>query len=48
MTFDEMMSKVLNLFPDALVNERINGEIFIETGMKIADDRLVTMDFDND
>jgi hypothetical protein len=33
MNFDDMMRKILELFPEAIVEEVLTGEITIATGM---------------
>ncbi len=35
MTFDEMLGKVLELFPEALFHDEENGEVIISTGFRL-------------
>ena len=44
MTFDEMVGKVLNIFPNALFDEEVTGEIIISTGIRIVDDQVTQME----
>jgi hypothetical protein len=41
MNFDEMLSKVLEIFPDAEAHEGFDGEIVIATGMTATTDGTV-------
>lgn len=34
-TLDELMERVLEIFPNALVDEEVDGEITVHTNMKI-------------
>jgi hypothetical protein len=44
MTFDELISKVLDIFPDAFVGQEYDGEIVIATRMtETADGKIVPM-----
>lgn len=41
MTFDEFMSKVLEVFPDALVSAGPTGELEVSTGFMFTEDGQV-------
>jgi len=43
MTFDEMVSKVLEIFPDALFSEDLEGEINISTGTILKNNNVIKM-----
>ena len=44
MKFDEMVGKVLVLFPEALFHQEENGEVVISTGFRLVKDELVEME----
>jgi|APGre2960657404_1045060.scaffolds.fasta_scaffold134744_3 hypothetical protein len=44
MTFDEMLGKVLELFPEALFHDEENGEVIISTGFRLVNDELIPME----
>ena len=44
MTFDEMVGKVLELFPEALFHDDETGEVVISTGFRLIKDELVAME----
>lgn len=44
MTFDEMLGKVLELFPEALFHDEENGEVIISTGFRLVNNELVKME----
>lgn len=44
MTFDEMVKKVLPLFPDAIFGEDGLGEITISTGFRLSNNELIPME----
>lgn len=44
MTFDEMLGKVLELFPEALFHDEENGEIIISTGFRLVNSELMPME----
>lgn len=47
-TVDELVNKMLELFPDGIVEEDDNGELIIYTAMKADEsDNLVEMDEEN-
>lgn len=41
MTFDEMVAKVLPIFPNAIFDEDEIGELVISTGMRLDNDNLI-------
>ena len=41
MTFDEMVARVLPIFPEAIFDEDEIGELVISTGFRLVDDELV-------
>lgn len=43
MTFDEMVGKILEIFPDALFSEDHSGEINISTGMTLKNNTVIKM-----
>jgi hypothetical protein len=44
MTFDEMLGKVLELFPEAIFHDEENGEVIISTGFRLVNDELIPME----
>ena len=40
MTFDEMVAKVLPIFPNAEFSE-VSGEVIVSTGMRLDNDTLI-------
>lgn len=34
-TFDDLMAKVLEIFPNAIVSEDSNGEVVVSTGYQV-------------
>ena len=44
MKFDEMLGKVLELFPEALFHDEENGEVIISTGFRLVNDELIPME----
>jgi hypothetical protein len=44
MTFDEMVAKVLPIFPAAIFGEDELGEVTISTGFRLVNDNLVSME----
>lgn len=44
MKFDEMLGKVLEIFPEALFHDDETGEVVISTGFRLEGDNLVPME----
>ena len=45
MNFDEMVAKVLPIFPDAIFDEHMdNGELIISTGFRLSNNELIPME----
>jgi hypothetical protein len=44
MKFDEMVGKVLDLFPEAFFHEGEDGEVVISTGFRLVNDELIAME----
>jgi hypothetical protein len=44
MKFDEMLGKVLEIFPEALFHDDETGEVVISTGFRLVNDELVAME----
>ena len=44
MNFDEIMGKVLQIFPDAIFAEDELGEVTISTGFTLSNNKLVPME----
>ena len=41
MTFDEMVAQVLPIFPNAIFDEDVTGEVVVSTGMRLENDTLI-------
>ena len=44
MNFDEMVGKVLEVFPNAIFHDDELGEVIISTGLKLSDNELIPME----
>ena len=44
MEFNEMLGKVLQIFPEALFHDGEDGEVIISTGFRLEGDNLVPME----
>jgi hypothetical protein len=44
MKFDEMLERVLEIFPEALFHDDEKGEVVISTGFRLVNDELVAME----
>jgi hypothetical protein len=44
MKFDEMLEKVLEIFPEALFHDDETGEVIISTGFRLVNDELIPME----